>query len=101
MPSKFPKPFYRTARNAWFLQVGGKQIKLGPDRDAAFRRYHELMGQPEAPAPRRRLRERRRRARRLPRLVPEAQGRSHLRLVPRLPRVLRPDAAAAASLSPG
>ena len=51
MPSKFPKPFFRTARNAWFLQVGAKQIKLGPDRDAAFRRYHELMGQPEAPAP--------------------------------------------------
>lgn len=49
MPSKFPKPFFRTARNSWFLQVGGKQIKLGPDRDAAFRRYHELMGQPEAP----------------------------------------------------
>ncbi|CAN5702389.1 hypothetical protein BH23PLA1_BH23PLA1_41280 [soil metagenome] len=51
MPSKFPKPFYRTARKAWFVQVGGKQIKLGPDRDAAFRRYHELMGQPEAPSP--------------------------------------------------
>ncbi len=63
MPSKFPKPFYRTARNAWFLQVGAKQIKLGPDRDAALRRYHELMGQPEAS---RRLRERCRRARRLP-----------------------------------
>ena len=32
MPSKFPKPFYRTARKAWFLQVGGRQIKrkLGP-----------------------------------------------------------------------
>jgi integrase/recombinase XerD len=49
MPSKFPKPFFRTARKAWFLQVGDKQIKLGSDRDAAFRRYHELMGQPQAP----------------------------------------------------
>ncbi len=38
----------------------------------------------------RRRRDRPRRARRLPRLVPEAQGRSHLRLVSRLPRVLRP-----------
>ncbi len=51
MPSKFPKPFYRTARKAWFVQLGDKQIKLGLDRDAAFRRYHELMGQPEAPPP--------------------------------------------------
>ncbi len=44
---KFPKPFFRTARRAWFVQVAGKQINLGPDRDAAFRRYHELMGRPK------------------------------------------------------
>lgn len=44
---KFPKPFFRTARSAWFVQVAGKQINLGPDRDAAFRRYHELMGRPK------------------------------------------------------
>ncbi len=49
MPSKFPKPFFRSARKAWFVQVGGKQIKLGPDRDEAFRRYHEIMGQPDTP----------------------------------------------------
>ena len=48
---KFPKPFFRTARKAWFVQLAGKQINLGPDRDAAFRRYHELMGRPKA-APR-------------------------------------------------
>ena len=28
---KFPKPFFRTARNAWYVQVAGKQIPLGPD----------------------------------------------------------------------
>jgi integrase/recombinase XerC len=43
---KFPRPFFRTARGAWFVQVAGKQINLGPDRDAAFLRYHELMGRP-------------------------------------------------------
>jgi integrase len=48
---KFPKPFFRTARQAWFVQVAGKQIKLGADRDAAMRRYHEIMRQPEAAAP--------------------------------------------------
>ena len=45
---RFPKPFFRTARGAWFVQVSGKQINLGTDREAAFRRYHELMGRPEA-----------------------------------------------------
>ena len=45
---KFPKPFFRTARNAWYVQVAGKQVTLGPDRDAAFRRYHELMGRPKS-----------------------------------------------------
>jgi integrase len=47
---KFPKPFFRTARRAWFVQVAGKQINLGPDRDAAFGRYHELMGRPKPAA---------------------------------------------------
>ena len=41
--SRFPKPFFRPARQLWYLQVGGKQINLGPDREAAFERYHELM----------------------------------------------------------
>jgi hypothetical protein len=41
---KFPKPFFRTARKAWFVPVAGKQVNLGPDHDVALRRYHELMG---------------------------------------------------------
>jgi integrase len=48
---KFPKPFYRTAREAWFVQVDGKQINLGPDRDEAMRRYHEAM-RAKRPTPR-------------------------------------------------
>jgi integrase len=47
----FPKPFFRTARNAWFVQVGSRQIKLGPDKDEAFRRYHELMSAPQEIVP--------------------------------------------------
>jgi len=42
----FPKPFFRKDRQLWYVQIDGKQHKLGPDRDEAFRRYHELMGQP-------------------------------------------------------
>ena len=47
---KFPKPFYRTTHSAWLVQIAGKQVNLGPDQDAAFRRYHELMREPK-PAP--------------------------------------------------
>lgn len=43
---RFPKPWFRTERGAWFLQLDGKQHNLGPDRDAAFARYHELMAKP-------------------------------------------------------
>ena len=46
MSSKLPKPFFRTARNAWIVQIAGKRIPLGPDRDAAFRRYHGIVAQP-------------------------------------------------------
>ena len=40
---QFPKPFWRAARNNWFVQIDGKQVKLSPDKDEAFRLYHELM----------------------------------------------------------
>ncbi|MGD0140159.1 MAG: site-specific integrase [Tepidisphaeraceae bacterium] len=45
----FPKPFFRSARNAWFVQVGDRQIKLAADKDEAFARYHELMAKPSLP----------------------------------------------------
>lgn len=38
-----PKPFFRPSRNLWYVQFRGKQINLGPDRDQAFQKYHELM----------------------------------------------------------
>jgi integrase len=40
---KFPKPFFRKSKQAWYLQVGKKQISLGKDRDAAFERYRKIM----------------------------------------------------------
>ncbi len=42
----FPKPFFRQTRNLWYVQVQGKQINLGSDREQAFQRYHELMQTP-------------------------------------------------------
>jgi len=47
MPARYPKPFFREARQCWFVQLGTKQIRLDPDREEAFRQYHALMQQPE------------------------------------------------------
>ncbi|QDT13489.1 tyrosine-type recombinase/integrase [Planctomycetes bacterium K23_9] len=44
----FPKPFYKKARGLWYVQIDRKQINLGPDRDEAFRQYHQMMSQPRA-----------------------------------------------------
>lgn len=47
----FPKPFFKKSRNTWYVEIDRKQINLGPDKDAAFRQYHELMArQPDPPA---------------------------------------------------
>src|SRR6516164_7633320 len=43
MPRRFPKPFFRSARNCWFVQIGKEQTKLHPDEQEAMRLYHELM----------------------------------------------------------
>jgi integrase len=39
----FAKPFFKASRNTWYVQIGTKQHNLGPDRQQAFERYHELM----------------------------------------------------------
>jgi hypothetical protein len=45
----FPKPFFKKSHHSWYVEIVSpesgkrKQIKLGPDKDAAFTRYHELM----------------------------------------------------------
>jgi integrase len=42
-----PKPFFRKSRDTWYVEVDGRQINLGKNRDAAFQRYHEIMAVPE------------------------------------------------------
>jgi integrase len=41
-----PEPFWRASRKCFYVQLDGKQKKLHPDRDTAFRMYHELMSRP-------------------------------------------------------
>lgn len=42
-----PKPFFRLQTRCWYVQLGKKQINLGPDEEAAWEKYHELMLQRE------------------------------------------------------
>lgn len=55
MPRRYPQPFWRDFTQCWYVQVGKKQIRLSPDKDEAFRLYHEIMGRgpggiPSSPA---------------------------------------------------
>ena len=38
-----PKPFYRKSKQAWYLQIGKRQVSLGPDEKEAWQKYHEIM----------------------------------------------------------
>jgi Phage integrase family len=38
-----PEPFWRSARNCFYVQIGAKQVRLDPDRARAYQLYHELM----------------------------------------------------------
>jgi len=40
-----PKPFFRKAKNAWYLQLGKRQISLGRDKKDAWKRYHQIMAE--------------------------------------------------------
>ena len=44
--SHYPKPFFKKARGLWYVEINRKQINLGPDREEAFRQYHQLMTRP-------------------------------------------------------
>jgi len=41
------KPWYWKARKTWCINRKGERINLGPDRDEAFRQYHQIMAQPD------------------------------------------------------
>jgi integrase len=40
---RFPKPFFRTSKKSWYLQLGKRQVSLGADRDKAFEHYRRLL----------------------------------------------------------
>ena len=44
---RMPMPWWRKDRNAWFVQIERRQHNLGPDREEALRKFHELMAKPK------------------------------------------------------
>jgi hypothetical protein len=45
------EPFWRSDRKCYYFQVGTRQQRLSPDKDEAWRLWHEFMARPPAPAP--------------------------------------------------
>jgi hypothetical protein len=43
--AKFPRPYFRAQRGTWCVQLHGKQITLGSDKEEAFCLYHKLMAE--------------------------------------------------------
>lgn len=43
MQENVQKPWYRKQTKSWYLELHGKQINLGKDKDDAFREYHHIM----------------------------------------------------------
>ena len=41
------KPWYRKARDCWYVKINGQTHNLGSNREAAFRQFHELMAEPQ------------------------------------------------------
>src|SRR5262245_17562541 len=45
--SRFPKPWFRKDRGAWYVTIDGVRHNLGPERKSAFEQFHSLMAQPQ------------------------------------------------------
>ena len=45
--TRHPQPFYRQSKQAWYLQLGKRQISLGKDKSEAWIRYHQIMAESE------------------------------------------------------
>ena len=38
-----PRPWFRKQTGSWYIQLNGRQVSLGKDRQKAFEKYHALM----------------------------------------------------------
>ena len=37
------QPFFRPRRKTWYMEIKGKEIPLGKDKEAAFKEFHRIM----------------------------------------------------------
>lgn len=37
------KPYYKKSHQAWYVDLNGKPVRLGPDKEQAHREYHRIM----------------------------------------------------------
>jgi integrase len=55
MAGRIPQPWFWGEKQAWYVYVGGKRVRLGKDKDEAFSQFHRLMAErgqvPGLPAP--------------------------------------------------
>jgi hypothetical protein len=40
-----PKPWFRKQTQSWSVQINGRRVSLGKDKDLAFEHFHRLMFQ--------------------------------------------------------
>jgi integrase len=45
MAGRIPQPWFWAEKQVWCIVLGGKRIRLGRDRDEAYRRFHRLMAE--------------------------------------------------------
>lgn len=45
------EPFWRSDRQCYYVQHGTRQIRLSPDKEEAWRKWHEFMAKPPEPEP--------------------------------------------------
>ena len=43
------EPFWRSDRSCYYVQHGTRQVRLSPDKDEAWRLWHEFMARPPEP----------------------------------------------------
>lgn len=45
MAGRIPQPWFWEEKQTWYVYLDGKRIRLGKDKDEAYRRFHRLMAE--------------------------------------------------------
>jgi hypothetical protein len=40
------KPYWRKSAKAWYVNLNGRQVRLGKEKETAFAEYHKIMADP-------------------------------------------------------